>query len=139
MGICGKKGIKRAPTVHASIDTTEVTSRAIMAKISDHYDFSRVLGHGHFGVVREATRKGATNGKKFAIKSISKKTLGKSNVKSLKRELDVLLVLDHPNIIKLYDVYEDEKYVHMVTDICYGGDLFDKILNENSITEDQAS
>lgn len=47
--------------------------------------------------------------------------------------------LDHPNIIKLYEVYEDEKYVHLVNDICRGGDLFDNICEHGSYTEEYAA
>ena len=51
------------------------------------------------------------------------------DIELLKRELEVLVSCDHPNIIKLYEIYEDEKYVHIVTDMCVGGDLYDYILN----------
>jgi len=40
----------------------------------------------------------------------------------------VLLKLDHPNILKVYDFYEDEKCCYIVTELCTGGELFDKII-----------
>jgi len=41
-----------------------------------------------------------------------------------------LYTLDHPNIIKLYEIYEDKNYLHMVTEHCSGGSLMDKIEEE---------
>ena len=64
----------------------------------------------------------------YAIKSISKENC-QGDFMQLKRELEILFKLDHPNIIKQYEIYEDVKYIHMVTEACYGGPLFDKIIS----------
>ena len=48
------------------------------------------------------------------------------------------MVLDHPNIIKLYEVFEDAKYVHMVTDLCKGGDLFTHLTDHGAFDESHA-
>jgi serine/threonine protein kinase len=40
------------------------------------------------------------------------------NVENLRREISILESVDHPNIIKFIDVYEDEKYIHLVTELC---------------------
>ena len=58
---------------------------------------------------------------------------------TLKRELDILSALDHPNIIKLFEVYEDDKYVHIVTEQCKGGDLFDNLVKVGFFTEARAA
>ena len=42
----------------------------------------------------------------------------------LRRELDVLKTLDHPNIVKFYEIYLDEMYIHFVMEYCSGGDLY---------------
>lgn len=65
--------------------------------------------------------------KTYAIKSIKKERC-KRNFESLKRELEILYYLDHPNIIQLYEIYEDDKYLHMVTEHCSGGSLMDRVL-----------
>ena len=62
-----------------------------------------VLGEGSFGVVRECVNK--TTGEICALKTIDKSKL--DDPTQLKREVDILLHVDHPHIIKLYDVYED--------------------------------
>ena len=46
----------------------------------------------------------------------------------LKREIEILRTVDHPNIIKFYGAYEDAKYFHIVMELCEGGELFDRIV-----------
>jgi len=47
--------------------------------------------------------------------------------------------LDHPNVLKLYEYFEDEKNVYLVTEICRGGELFDKIIEEEFFSEKEAA
>jgi serine/threonine protein kinase len=54
-------------------------------------------------------------------------------------EVSALKLLDHPNIIKLYEVYEDENAVYLVQEYCDGGELFDYIANKESLSESEAS
>lgn len=53
----------------------------------------------------------------------------------LKYEIDILKNLDHPNIVRLFEVYEDEKHIYLVTELCTGGELFDEILKRKQFTE----
>lgn len=75
----------------------------------------------------------------YAIKSIKKATLGVHNYGMLRNELLILSKLDHPNIMKLYAVYEDLVYLHMVTELITGGELIEAIMhrlfipNENEV------
>lgn len=73
------------------------------------------------------------NGEWYAIKSIRKKNVHKVDV--LKREIELLQEVDHPNIIKLKEVFEDEKYLHLVTELCTGGELFDRIIAKTQSEE----
>ena len=57
----------------------------------------------------------------------------------LKYEIDILKNLDHPNIVKLYEVFEDNKHIYLVTELCTGGELFDEILNRDVFTEKEAA
>ena len=66
---------------------------------------------------------------KYAIKSIKKAVLGVHNYDMLRNELMILSKLDHPNIMKLYAVYEDETYLHMVTELLTGGELIEVVMN----------
>ena len=66
-----------------------------------------------------------------SVSTVAVKSISKKNIKSLprlKRELLIMRAVDHPNIIKLHEVYEDEKYMHIVSEIYTGLDLFDDIM-----------
>jgi len=89
----------------------------------------RVLGTGYHGSVRECIDR--NTGERLAVKSIRKSD---PNVKqgNLSREIMLLREVNHESIVRLVDVYEDDEYVHIVTDLCEGGELFDKIVENSS-------
>jgi len=62
----------------------------------------------------------------FAIKSIRKSKVHKIEV--LKREIEILKEVNHPNIIRFIEVHEDAQYLHIITELCTGGELFDRII-----------
>jgi calcium-dependent protein kinase len=82
--------------------------------------------------VREASLIG--HNLSVAIKSISKSKV-KGKLSLLKRELHIMRSLDHPSIIKYYEAYEDQRYIHIVMELCNGGDLLDRVLTTGSINE----
>ena len=89
------------------------------------------IGHGHYGVVRKCMDRETNIW--YAIKSIRKSKVGKVDV--LKREVALLKECDHPNIIKLIEVHEDQKYLHLITELCTGGELFDRIIEKTQSDE----
>ncbi len=82
------------------------------------------LGHGHYGVVRKCMDRDTNQW--YAVKSIRKAKVGKIEV--LKREIEILMEVKHPHIIELVDIFEDAKYLHLVTELCTGGELFNRIM-----------
>lgn len=58
---------------------------------------------------------------------------------SFKYEISILKKLDHPNILKLYEVFEDEKKYYLVTELCKGGELFDEIIQKVQYSEKEAA
>ncbi len=64
----------------------------------------------------------------MAIKIIKKQTLTEEDLEALHTEMDILKQVDHPNIVKLYEVFEDEAKYYMVMELMAGGELFDVIL-----------
>jgi calcium-dependent protein kinase len=105
--------------------------------IRESYSFLKIIGYGKYGVVREAI---TVDGRRLhvAIKSIPKKKL-QVDVSLFMRELTVLHELDHPNIIKLYETFEDENYFHLVMELCTGGDLFERITGRSQHSEAEAA
>lgn len=117
----------------ASSTTASTVVRSITGKYSDIEDRykvdPRVLGTGHYGSVRECVDR--ITGQRYAVKSIRKSDPGLKPA-GLDREITLLQEMRHRNIIKLVDIHEDEEYVHLVTDLCKGGELFDKIVDKSS-------
>ena len=96
--------------------------------IREIYKFKDLIGEGHFGTVRSAYRRFEKNPHKlFAIKSMNKKKLSKNNLDDLIKEVDIISSLDHHNIIKFYETYNDQFYFHIVMELCRGKDLLSRI------------
>ena len=113
-----KDGEDRKPTM----------SKSVMAV----YDIdAKVLGRGHYGVVRKCTHK--ETGEQCAVKSISKKRISRPEV--LKREVGILKTMKHPHIIAIKDVFEDDHHVFIVTELCTGGELFERIIAKTNSDE----
>lgn len=89
-----------------------------------------------------------SDGKDYSIKQISKFKFGKTKqlqqefAEELKAEISILRSLSHPNIIKLHEVYENDQFLYLVTDLCKGGELFARIKAlseaESSYSEEDA-
>lgn len=104
-----------------------------------HYDLGRELGRGEFGVTYLCTD--TNTGEKFACKSISKKKLRTAvDIEDVRREVQIMKHLPkHPNIVTLKDTYEDDQAVHIVMELCEGGELFDRIVARGHYTERAAA
>ena len=66
------------------------------------------------------------------------KVIKKSRVKNptrFKNEIEIMKQLDHPNVIKLFETYEDNRNIYLVMELCEGGELFDKIIAKGHFTE----
>ncbi|XP_072951407.1 calcium-dependent protein kinase 20-like [Typha angustifolia] len=107
--------------------------------ISSHYELGKELGRGEFGVTYLCTDK--SNGEAYACKSISKKKLRTAiDVEDVRREVEIMKHMpEHPNIVSLKDTYEDETAVHIVMELCEGGELFDRIVARGHYTERAAA
>lgn len=97
------------------------------------YVFHRVLGEGRFGKVRRAVRK--HDQFRVAVKSMLKKDIKQSEVHLLRQEVRAMQMLTHPNIVSLVDLYESPTHVHIVLELCHGGELLERILREKFLSE----
>ncbi|KAI6175836.1 Calcium/calmodulin-dependent protein kinase type 1 [Aphelenchoides bicaudatus] len=105
--------------------------------VSDRYEFRETLGTGAFSRVflAECLPKPGTM---VAIKCIDKKAL-RGKEESLENEIRVLRKLRHPNIVQLFDTYDENGHVYLVMELVTGGELFDRIVAKGSYTERDAS
>eukprot|EP00271_Cylindrocystis_brebissonii_P006788 TRINITY_DN195_c0_g2_i1.p1 TRINITY_DN195_c0_g2~~TRINITY_DN195_c0_g2_i1.p1 ORF type:complete len:541 (-),score=64.48 TRINITY_DN195_c0_g2_i1:915-2537(-) len=97
------------------------------------------LGRGQFGIIRVCIHR--ATGAMLACKSIAKDVLQKiQQIEALKTEIAVMAFLDgHPNIVEHVGVYEDSQDVHVVMELCRGGDLFDLIKQAKRLQEVDAA
>lgn len=117
-----KRMLTRYPTLNADIAT--------------RYTIGTQIGQGSFGKVRLCSPLNNPS------KILAVKTLKKSHVKYLRKmrkEVDYLASLDHPNIVRLYEYYENTKNVHIVIEYCSGGDLSTKIISKGYYGEKEAA
>jgi len=105
-------------------------SKMIKEDIRKIYKIGNCLGTGQFGSVRIGTPY-ANPEKKFAIKSMPRKA-NEDYIRQLEKEFRILKEVNHPNIIKFYEAYQDQKYFHFVIEYCDGGELFDVITKRGS-------
>lgn len=101
------------------------------------YRFDKTeLGSGHFGIVKKARLKNSDGNQVFAIKTISRsKKIEKSEIDLFLKELEYLKIMDHPNIVKFHEVYENKDNFHLVLEHLSGGELLDKIILEKGFLE----
>ena len=95
------------------------------SNLRDLYKIKGNLGKGKFGLVKLGEHK--ESGRQVAIKIINKEVIEGMELERIKSEIDILKIAKHPNIIKLYDVFENEKYIYIIMEYCAGGDLFNYI------------
>lgn len=120
-------------------DKLSVLKNPTGVEIEQTYELGRELGRGEFGITYLCTDK-VTN-EKFACKSISKQKLRTAvDIEDVRREVEIMKHLpNHPNIVSLKDTYEDDHAVHLVMELCEGGELFDRIVSRGHYTERAAA
>ena len=102
------------------------------------YDVKNKLGSGKFGLVKLGINK--KTGQKVAIKIMKKSSMDTSDLELVRTEIDILKICQHPNIIRLYNVFENADYLYIIMEYCSGGDLFSYLENRHfRLTEKRAS
>lgn len=109
------------------------------ADVAQHYSLGAELGEGAAGVVRRCTDR--RTGELMACKSVAKNGPGGAvELENVHMEVRALKVVgSHPAVVGLRSVLEDEEHVHIVIDICEGGDLFDRIKVKKKYLEKDAA
>lgn len=109
------------------------------ANIRELYTLGRKLGQGQFGTTYLCTE--ISTNMDYACKSISKrKLISKEDVEDVRREIQIMHHLaGHKNIVTIMGAYEDSLYVHIVMELCGGGELFDRIIQRGHYSERRAA
>ncbi|XP_066148246.1 serine/threonine-protein kinase MARK2-like isoform X4 [Euwallacea fornicatus] len=145
--------LKRKPRLsrerHKSNDTSESgTGRSNSAtsasgrnrqRVDDtigKYKLLKTIGKGNFAKVKLA--KHVPTGKEVAIKIIDKTQLTPGSLQKLFREVRIMKMLDHPNIVKLFQVIETEKTLYLVMEYASGGEVFDYLVLHGRMKEKEA-
>ncbi|ESW24342.1 hypothetical protein PHAVU_004G122500 [Phaseolus vulgaris] len=123
---------KVAGLTETILDTSQVYN------LKDRYILGEQLGWGQFGVIRACSDK--LTGEVLACKSIAKDRLVTSDdLRSVKLEIEIMARLSgHPNVVDLKAVYEEEGFVHLVMELCAGGELFHRLEKHGWFSESEA-
>eukprot|EP01025_Chloroclados_australasicus_P027070 TRINITY_DN2687_c0_g1_i3.p1 TRINITY_DN2687_c0_g1~~TRINITY_DN2687_c0_g1_i3.p1 ORF type:complete len:486 (-),score=84.59 TRINITY_DN2687_c0_g1_i3:272-1729(-) len=122
------------------VNTDNILGKSPGARTVDQdFELGKVLGKGAFGTVRLAISR--SSGDKFACKSIAKaKLVCREDVQDVQREVAIMNhVAGHPNVVNSKATYEDKNFVHIVMELCTGGELFDSIVESGSYSERKAA
>ncbi|KAK1434990.1 hypothetical protein QVD17_00745 [Tagetes erecta] len=128
--------VKRMLSAGLQADTVLKTKTG---HLKDFYNLGRKLGHGQFGTTFLCIEK--ATGKRFACKSIAKqKLLTEEDVEDVRREIEIMHHLsEHPNVVSIQGAYEDSNAVHLVMELCSGGELFERINKKGHYSERKAA
>ena len=99
------------------------------------YEVIKKIGEGSFGKIYKVRNK--QSGDIRAMKQITKAKI--PNLEKFKTEIKILSILDHPNIVRLFEVFEDDKYFYLLTELCTGGELLEKIKQKKITKEKDAA
>uniref|UniRef100_A0A8C8E002 MAP/microtubule affinity-regulating kinase 3 n=1 Tax=Oryzias sinensis TaxID=183150 RepID=A0A8C8E002_9TELE len=131
-----------SPPVKSSSCHSLVPCRSSLAAITDeqphvgNYRLLKTIGKGNFAKVKLA--KHTLTGREVAIKIIDKTQLNPTSMQKLFREVSVMKMLNHPNIVKLFEVIETEKTLYLVMEYASGGEVFDYLVAHGRMKEKEA-
>ena len=95
----------------------------------------QVIGEGSYGSVQKCQVK--DTGHWRAVKTVNRALV--KNTDQFMEEMAIMKLLDHPNIVRLYETFEDARFVYLVLELCTGGELFDRIVADGKFTEQSAA
>lgn len=109
----------------------------IKNKAIDNYVIGKTIGEGTFGKVRAGTH--ILTGNRVAVKILEKDRISDvADVERVSREIHILKLTRHHNIIQLYEIIETKKLLYLIMEYADGGELFDYIVNSSRIGEREA-
>ena len=107
------------------------------SKSIGHYLIGKTIGEGTFGKVKLGTHN--LTGEKVAVKILEKhKIVETIDVDRVTREIKILKLARHPNIVQLYEIIETPRQLYLITEYVPGGELFDYIVKNHRLKEEEA-
>lgn len=113
-----RTNLEKAPTISKKLLIQKQAGAHL-----EHYEVGKVLGKGAFGEVRIVTDK--RSGKDRAAKYIATKGLSRGEIHNIKNEIGLLAEIDHPNVMRVHEWYQEDNQLVIITQLCTGGDLWD--------------
>lgn len=130
---------KSRPYIQLRLLTSRVSSEKVdgmipcvttdFSDIHQEFQLKGELGRGATAVVRLALHRKTQE--PYAVKTLSKLGMSATMLEQISHEIHILEQLRHPNIVDLHSTFEDEREVHIVTELCTGGELWKRIAIEN--------
>lgn len=148
MGICGGKiqndhksgstGIQNANRIISLDQFNAEFIKENRRRFKEEYRIEpKILGRGSFGEVRPATH--IATGTTRAVKIIFKQKVGQQELIDLLNEIEIMKNIDFPYIIRVYEYFQDERYIYIVLELGGGKELFDKIIEMHHFGERMAA
>ncbi|KAL0308235.1 UNVERIFIED_CONTAM: Calcium-dependent protein kinase [Sesamum radiatum] len=128
--------VKRAMSLGLQVESVVRTKTG---HLKEHFTLGEKLGHGQFGNTFLCVER--QTGKKYACKSIAKRRLlSMEDLDDVRREIEIMHRLSgRPNIVSIKGAYEDSVAVHVVMELCTGGELYDRIVRWGRYSEKKAA
>ena len=132
---CARQEVVELESARSTSGSSHRNSSILFEKFSKQtdykkkYEYIQMLGCGAFGKVRLYVDRQCKSFR-YAIKTLKKDYFNKHVLDSIEREVDILRSLDHPNIVKYFETYEDDHFIHIVMEYIPGDNLFKLITNK---------
>jgi len=150
MGQCSNRGaddrneitpnavsIEKAKSLSSNAAVTSARYRSTRKVLDDYEVDGKVLGSGLCGDV--VLVRGKVDKRRYALKTIRKQHVPAAKLQQLSAEVEIYLMLDHPNIARLHNVYEKEEEICLVTECCEGGELYFRLQKRGVYTDAAAA
>ncbi|KAF9905949.1 hypothetical protein EC991_001190 [Linnemannia zychae] len=130
-------GVKRDPYAESYKFTFIEAEPEDTLTFEGQYEIGPQLGSGNFATVYKATNR--STGVVYAVKEVKKNETFNAKVEaSLEREIGILMSIDHPNLLRICKVFNEESHYYVVTELAHDGELFDQIIDKQKFTESEA-
>ncbi|KAL3982674.1 Protein kinase domain family protein [Acanthocheilonema viteae] len=120
----------------SATNTTVIAALSHQAQYCGPYKIEKTLGKGQTGLVKTGTH--CITGRKVAVKIVNKEKLSESVLQKVEREIAIMKLIEHPNVLHLYDVYENKKYLYLLLEHVSGGELFDYLVRKGRLMAKEA-